>query len=429
MNKIGKFRIYSKCGVLECIALHRSVTSNQIIEYIQEQQTKNEIEFAKKYPGETPIDIQALAMRLSDFRADYPPELKLKLEKSGLRINVIKILDAYTLSSNQYSGKFTETSEPNEISAKYSEFINHLLIRIVKSETDKTYELTLFGLILILVVVYYNSYDCSRIYFSDYVMMRGHDNYSIEKYYDIVVSNYIDKLPLIFGKWRLLLKVFDMVNGVDYLAIVFRQIFDKEMRKSFTTWPLSMDGIKELYENRQRIAYHRYSKLTELYESGWSALEMIKEVNTNRLSIIKEKLDNIELLLVSADLKKFIGYITKQNYSSIYQTGIITAIENSFANEISFLFYIFLTRNAEDPPDYGVYLGDDKINPSNLYESLNPIQYGNTRPFKPRDFLHDILRRDIEIKDKVMSWMEDLISYERQIVHNMFNLQNEIDSD
>jgi DNA-binding MarR family transcriptional regulator len=422
-NRSGPTPISQK--VFECIALHRSVTSDQIIKYIQEQDRKDKIEFAKKYPGES-IDLNAL---LNMGLSDYPAEFKLKFENDSLKMDVIKTLEAYTLSSNHYSGKISEAYEPTELNTQYFEFFNRLLIREIESKTDKRYELTLFGVILILVFIYYSSSDRSRIYFNDYLTDRGwRDDYSIEKYYDIVVSNYKDKLPLIFGKWQLLVKVFHMVKGADYVGRVFTQIFNKQMRKSFTSWPINMDGIKELYENMQRIVYQRYSKLTELYESGWSALETVKEVNTSLLSIIKETLHNVELLLVSADLKKFMGYISKQNYCSINQTSIITAIENSFANETSFLFYIFLTRNAEDPPDYGVELGDDRLMPSNLYESTRPIPNGDARPFKPRDFLLDILRRDNEIKDKVVSWIKDSITYESQIVGNMLNLQTEIDS-
>jgi len=76
--------------------------------------------------------------------------------------------------------------------------------------------------------------------------------------------------------------------------------------------------------------------------SGWSTLEMSGEDNTNRMSCLKETLSYIRILIVSADLNHFIKYIAKQDYSSIYQTRIITALKNSFANEISFLFYIFL---------------------------------------------------------------------------------------
>jgi hypothetical protein len=37
-------------------------------------------------------------------------------------------------------------------------------------------------------------------------------------------------------------------------------------------------------------------------------------------------------------------YITKQNHANIYKTNIVTSIENSFVYELSFLFYIALTR-------------------------------------------------------------------------------------
>ena len=114
---------------------------------------------------------------------------------------------------------------------------------------------------------------------------------------------------------------------------------------------MTMGGVKELYENIHRISCHRYSKLTEIYESGWSTLEMSGEDNTNRMSCLKETLSNIRILIVSAELNHLLNILQNKTYSSIYQTRIITALENSFANEISFLFYIFLARKAETWPE------------------------------------------------------------------------------
>ena len=63
--------------------------------------------------------------------------------------------------------------------------------------------------------------------------------------------------------------------------------------------------------------------------------------------------------------------------------------------------------------------------PSRLYEfMMRGTEKRNV--IKPRDLLLEILERDIEIQDRFLLWMKDLISYERQIIDNMLNLQNEV---
>ena len=208
------------------------------------------------------------------------------------------------------------------------------------------------------------------------------------------------------------------------MAVQFKPIFDKGIRESLTSLSMTMGGVKELYENIYRISCHRYSKLTEIYESGWSTLEMSGEDNTNRMSCLKETLSNIRILIVSADLNHFIKYIAKQDYSSIYQTRIITVLKNSFANEISFLFYIFLARKAETWPESQ----DERTMPSSMYESMMHIDYlyRQEKNARPKDFLLCILKRDHEIKDRFIQWMEDSIIYEGQIIDHMRQLQDEI---
>src|SRR3954453_449273 len=301
-----------------------------------------------------------------------------------------------------------------EVNAQYSEFISHLLIRVIENKTGKRYELTLFGVVLILSIVYYDRHNPSKIFFNDYLDQQR-NNY----YYNRVVSNYKDKIPLIFAKWQILTDVF---NGVDFFMPNFELVFYKEIRTPLISLPMNMGGVKEIYENMRGIAYHGYSKLTDIYKSGVSVLETSTEVDARYyMEFIKDKLSNIELLLQTTDLQRFMGYIAKQNYSSIYQTGIVTAIENSFANEVSFLFYISLTTKANFPPQFR----DEHIMPSRLYDFM---VHGTERSnvIKPRDLLLEILERDIEIQARFLLWMKDLISYEKQIIDHMLDLQSEV---
>ncbi|HEY7570077.1 MAG TPA: hypothetical protein VH796_01790 [Nitrososphaeraceae archaeon] len=389
--------------VLECLALHRSASLEQILEHLHMQ---------------TPKKKNGLFLDESFFDRlpDSDPLKKRYLKNKVTKENIMSVINRYIIPSNYSFHQFLEISEPKDFSTKYSEIISHLLIRVIDSNTGKRYELTIFGVILILAIVYYKRAAAqSDIHFHELLLENR-----IEKYYNIVVSNYKDKLPLIFKRWKLLVKVF--VN-VDNLGQYLEPVFDIDWRKNQISLPVNMGGVKELYENTHTLSLHRYSKLTHIYESGCSALKMIRKDVRIHMSFIEKILSDIELQLVSADLKKFMEYAAKQKENqNIYQTDqtdMVTAIEKSFANEISFLFYIGLARKVKF-----AYVGDEQIIPSSLHEF---ISYDEQQEFvKPRESLFKILKRDTEIKDKFMSWLGDSISYGEQVVNNMRILQSEI---
>jgi hypothetical protein len=397
--------------VLECIGVHRSVTLEQILEHLQVQKTKCNDVLLKEENAHI-LDGSPL-----DLLPDSHPERKRYLENKVCKENIINVINRYTIPSNYSFHQFLEISESEEISTKYSEFISQLLIRVIESSTGKRYELTLFGVILILAIVYQKRTVKSYIYFNE--LLLGH---SIEKYYNIVVSNYKDRLPLIFKKWQLLVKVF--IN-VDHLAQYFEPVFDQGSRKYLISLPVSMGGVKELYENMHSLSFHRYSKLIQIYENGCAALNMTRKDMITRTSFVKKTLSHIELRLGSADLKRFMEYAAKQNENySIYQTDqtdIITTIENSFGNEISFLFYIGLASKVNL-----VFVGDEHIMPSELYEFIS-FDSQQENIVRPRNYLLMILGRDTELKNKIMTWIKDSSTYEKQIIDNMDNLRSEID--
>ena len=86
---------------------------------------------------------------------------------------------------------------------------------------------------------------------------------------------------------------------------------------------MTMGGVKELYENIYRISCHRYSKLTEIYESGWSTLEMSGEDNTNRMSCLKETLSNIRILIVSAELNHLLNILQNKTIAAYIRQELL----------------------------------------------------------------------------------------------------------
>jgi DNA-binding PadR family transcriptional regulator len=410
--------------VLECIALHRSVTLEQIIDSLHSQKTKFDDVRLKEYRnevGDKNAEFVELPLGYPDLLEDE--QLKWYRENELSKENIMRVIDRHSLSSNYSFGRFSKTSEDIEFKKYYAEFTSHLLIRVIEDESGKRYELTLFGVILILTIVYYKcTYD--HIYFNDYLNRLGQRDPNIENYYNTVITNYQDKIPLIFGKWQILVNVFDTV---DLLAPYFEPIFNEAVQKPLVSLSVNIGGVKELYENMREISYHRFSKLTQIYESGQDSLEMSRKGDANRMSFIKEKLSEIWLLLVGSDLTRLMKHTgQQQNFRSINQASIVTTLEKSFANELTFLFYIFLTRKVQNPPESEV-----ERTPSMLYDYMEGIgyTYGQERIGTPRDLLLNILRHDIEIKNKVMSWVEDSVSYERQTIDNMLILKSEIDSD
>jgi len=117
--------------VLECLALYRSVTLEQILEHLQMQIPKDK-------------NGQLLDESFFDLLPDSDPLKKRYLENKVSMENIMSVIDRYTIPSNFSFHQFLEISEPEEISAKYSEIISHLLIRAIESNTGKRYELTIF---------------------------------------------------------------------------------------------------------------------------------------------------------------------------------------------------------------------------------------------------------------------------------------------
>lgn len=393
--------------VLECIALHRSSTLEQIIQHLEIQRAKYE-DWIRKHHNESTRNQN---VRLSDFMAQ--PERERYEKNDVSEMNIKDILDMYTFFPDYSLDQFLGVSEYGEMTSQYYNFISHLLICAVEDKTGKKrYELTLFGVILTLAMVQVNHRRSWKVFFNQFL-----DQLENANYYSRVALSYKDKLPLIFGKWKLLADVF---SNLDNLMMNFGPAFHKEFREQLISLPINMGGVKELYENIQQIAHYRYSKLTGIYNSGESVL-MDREIDSARALPIIKVLSNIELRLATADLKRLLEYISEPNSDDISERNIVTSIENSFANEVSFLFYISLSRQAEYLPEFK----DGLIFPSQLSKF---IEQGTKQSnlVRSRQILRLILEEDNEIKERFSIWCKDSISYEKQIMDGMLNLQREV---
>ena len=88
-------------------------------------------------------------------------------------------------------------------------------------------------------------------------------------HYDTTARNYQEKLPLVFGKWRLLKETlrFDRFPSLpDYLFL------DKSEILSLS---VSLGGNKEIYDNIRAAGLRTISKFSMIYNEGIHALRSV----------------------------------------------------------------------------------------------------------------------------------------------------------
>lgn len=257
--------------------------------------------------------------------------------------NVRKVLRQYAPVPSYESPLLTE----EEVNPAYrsleldlEDTIQRNIITVQITNKIEKYSLSLFGILLVLTLVSYHKMNRRNLY------LLG--NYSIQEAFDIVATNYKNKLPLIFGQWDTLkdiLKVLSVYN--------FEVIIDHRARSKFLETPVVLGGNKEYYEANRDIAIYNRMQMRNLYNVGIMALEHFHlnsedKENNNRYGknpktiAIYRKLVEIGVLL---GYHSILSSDNKHNLSYVYDIDDIPTtwvLERAFAHEITFLYYLNL---------------------------------------------------------------------------------------
>ena len=84
---------------------------------------------------------------------------------------------------------------------RYLSILFHfIIIEIPDIDTkEPRYELSLLGIVLILAIV---THPHQKMFYANHVAVKNNED--LISFYNKVSANYVDKLPLIFGKWTFL---------------------------------------------------------------------------------------------------------------------------------------------------------------------------------------------------------------------------------
>ena len=258
--KINDYAITIIQKVLECLAIHRSITEKQIEEYLNSNQKYNEEKLVgkiSKYP---------------DFFQGH-----IEFHYAITPANIKKVIDRYTLSESiQDELKRSDDSfDYDGVVKKYLEFLSRLVIIRTDCADGPRYELSLLGVMLTLAIV---THPHQQMFYKDNELEKN--NIDLVKFYSIVSQNYADKLPLIFGKWALLTRTRDYAYEW-FLPVLYQNIED-EFARAIRPGPVTvtLGGVKEFQETMQEIAFHTTVRLFDLYR-GLSSVLSDSDPNEN----------------------------------------------------------------------------------------------------------------------------------------------------
>ena len=179
---------------------------------------------------------------------DSPLTVNELIDKTKLDIDVInKILYKHTtqffkstilpsIGIISYS-----TTTPKSLDKLYPLFLRHNLIKVINDNSNTKYELSLFGVILVIKLLqYYNIHNKENHYYNQFTFLD---------YFGKIVRNYREKIPLVFGKWYILKKILK-----NYAIYNLDVIIDPDDSLNERQISISLGGNKELYYGIKEIS-------------------------------------------------------------------------------------------------------------------------------------------------------------------------------
>ncbi len=353
-----------------------------------------------------------LSQKIIEYLSLHPMSTKKEIANGidSPMQDIISFLEESCLDSYNSMELLRTSSDPDAILERYSELLDHSLI--VSSSPahnqESRYELSLFGIMLILAVVR-TEHDFR--FFNKEKKMTNFYSIDLECFFEKLAENYGQKLPLIFGKWNEL-KENLVINSE--LPFLFDPIFFKEERSTYFSLPITEGGNKEIYDSIKSISTNTSRKLLEIYKTGMQVLATLND-QERPASVIQSTLDKIEIRLGYANIKSSLKRLSKRPTSTDQILhDYLDTIEAMFAKEITFIFYLALLRNASS---------DYQWTPER--ELFLPSTH-ETYFVTGKDMLMQFLKHDYDIKSLVCKWVKDATDYLELVDKHMQTLNNEL---
>ena len=306
-----------------------------------------------------------------------------------------------------------EYEDTNILRDQMSNILSHNLVKRTTHDQGKetTISLSVFGVILAIKLIrLHNLNMIKRLYlFNDYFMQNA---------IDLIADNYTESLPLIFAEWDLLKRVLKILSIYNFDIIIgLKQSIDDRVTSILSS------GTKEYYDDMTGItAYSRKQLMDISYKGITVCKEFERKRGNTKIEAVYNKLIEIQGLL---------GYSTSDAFLDR------SKLEQAFANEISFHYFLNLNHDTFIPPlnamEYYTEIetllaedGHDKFLSTEYDRYSFTPQLDHLEPISLRRRLLDILDNSSVIRNALMNWINDCIIFHKQTEAIMNKFHKEI---
>jgi hypothetical protein len=316
--------------------------------------------------------------------------------------NVKDVLSLHSFSRRSFQA--TDVVSDDYIKENSDFIIRNIILVNRESSNDFTYELSLFGVMLALLIIFYD--DMKKLTHGLYIK-----KYSLKEYCDKIAYNYSHKLPLVFEKWdslRRILQVFAIYN----FDIVLPH--DGLINNGSNSLSVIMKGNEEIFQGIRKILQYNNSLMQDLVNAGYeilkdpflvrldfSALERMKnDITFKKMNLVCVLLEEITLLL--KPLWYSYPRLSLVTFTTLYPDRILKYMEESFAEEISAFYYLNLLKpNVSEMKMNHNFVLKSKDLKCNTEQCLS--------------LLVQEIKRDTLLRDWINKWSEDIDSVYQEI--------------
>lgn len=293
----------------------------------------------------------------------------------------------------------------------YSKGIPEFIIKnIIIVDQEKggglTYELSLFGVMLVLLILFNN--NMKKLKHGLYIK-----KYPFKKYCDKIAHNYSHKLPLVFGRWDRLVQI--LQNSAIYNFDVVL-LHDGLVDSKSNSLSVIMKGNEEIFQGIQKILRFNNSLIQDLVNAGYEvfkdyflvrfdrcALERIKnDLTFKKMNLVCALLE--EIMVILDPLSYHYPRLSLVTFTTLYPNRILKYMEESFAKEISAFYYLNLLKPNID-------VSEMKMS----YESVSKSKDLKCNMEQRLLLLVQEIKGDASLRNWVNRWSEDIDSLYQNI--------------
>ncbi len=377
--------------------------------------------------------VQELLLVLGESRSMTLSEIA---SKTGKNYSVIsKTIEELSMDCSDYTDIYDLTNDIDRENQRlrFMDFLQHCIIITYKSDGGMKYELSLYGILVLLKTV---------------MNEKNYRSISFEKKLNHIALLYKDKLPLIFDKWLSLRRSIKLWSFYNFDTLL------TDTRPKLSV-PVITGGNKEIFDSLYSMYVLNNITCEKVLKMGIEMLEEFEKKSSEFSAEFEMKKKEVQGTILNDSFKKYLNFRymflnietsiddifrelkrspddngDNELSSGVGKVELIKILEKVLADEVTLVYYINLTNPYCDPFPLG------NLFRSIMQEVTESIEEGPkniTNPLSARDNLRLLIKRDDDIRSFLsrfrndsLTFDEELAKHKRRLYDSLFDAANDM---